>query len=119
STNIDLISEPRLSDNFRLLIPLPGLEGNYINGNEQKLESVIEEPENILLRWKSPLENARGKFDVRVSMTISLRNERVEFRLALENHTRYPVGEVWYPILGGITGVGDRADTQEMIPFRG
>jgi hypothetical protein len=26
----ELITEPRLSDNFRLLVPLPDLEGNHI-----------------------------------------------------------------------------------------
>src|SRR5207244_1978806 len=73
----------------------------------------------ILLRWKSPLVNDRGKFDVRVSMKISLEKQGVEFRLTLENHTPYSIGEVWYPVLGGITGIGNRADTEEMIPFRG
>src|SRR5208337_2243289 len=33
---VELIAEPRLADNFRLLLPLPGLEANYIFGPEQQ-----------------------------------------------------------------------------------
>src|SRR5207248_11104903 len=86
---------------------------------EQKLSALERESDSLLLRWTSPLTNSQGKFDVRVIMKISFKNGAIEFRLTLENHTQYTVGEVWYPILGGITGIGDRADTEEMIPYRG
>ena len=35
AAGLDLIAEPRLSEPFRLLVPLPGLEDNYIFGREQ------------------------------------------------------------------------------------
>src|ERR1051325_2791691 len=48
TSGIDLFSEPRLADNFRLLIPLPDLEGNYISGSQQKLSALEREPESLL-----------------------------------------------------------------------
>jgi hypothetical protein len=33
----DLIAEPRLAGNFKLLLPLPGHECNYLDGGEQPL----------------------------------------------------------------------------------
>src|SRR5689334_20123633 len=65
---IDLITEPRLADNFRLLIPLPDLEGNYLNGKEQRLASIDKEPNSLLLHWTAPLTTSRGPLDVRVTM---------------------------------------------------
>src|SRR5688572_17373605 len=46
---IDLISEPRLADNFRMLIPLPDLEANYINGKDQRLSSLDRESDSMVL----------------------------------------------------------------------
>jgi hypothetical protein len=47
-------------------------------------------------------------------MTIEL-GDSVQFKLEVHNRTPYQVAEVWYPILGGITGLGNRTDTQVMI----
>ncbi len=37
---IDLVREPRLAENFRLLVPLPSWRGHYIKGAEQQLSDV-------------------------------------------------------------------------------
>ena len=37
---INLLTEQRLADNFRLLLPLPDLEANYILGKEQRLSLI-------------------------------------------------------------------------------
>src|SRR5580765_6208240 len=75
TSGIELISEPRLADNFRMLIPLPDLEGNYIVGKGQIVSELERKPDSLLLRWTSPLTNARGKFDVRVAMKIALEKQ--------------------------------------------
>jgi hypothetical protein len=115
----NLISEPRLADNFRLLIPLPDLEANYILGREQRLTSHEKGPDSLILTWKGPLVNAQGSFDVTVSMTIRLAGAAIEFSLQVSNQTPHQIAEVWYPILGGFTGIGDRQDSQETIPLMG
>ena len=37
---LELIAEPRLSENFRLLVPLPDLEANIILGADQQAGSI-------------------------------------------------------------------------------
>ena len=118
-SKVELISERRLADNFRLLLPLPDLEANYILGREQKLHALERSEMDLTLTWVGPLRNARGSFDIDVVLKIYFAGQTVQFRLDLRNKTPYAVAEVWYPILGGITGIGNRKDTREMIPFRG
>jgi hypothetical protein len=116
---IDLITEPRLADNFRLLVPLPDLEANYILGREQRLTSIEKGPDSLDLTWQGPLKNPKGDFDVSVSMKIQLTGPSIEFSLSVRNRTQHQIAEVWYPILGGFTGIGDRQDSHEMIPYAG
>jgi hypothetical protein len=116
---IDLITEPRLADNFRLLIPLPDLEANYILGREQQLTSHEKGPDSLDLTWQGPLKNLQGNFDVSVSMKIRLTGPSIEFSISVTNRTHHQIAEVWYPILGGFTGIGDRQDSHEMIPYAG
>jgi hypothetical protein len=118
-SGVELIVEPRLADNFRLLLPLPDLEANYILGREQQLTSVKRIANGLTLEWKGPLKNSRDNFDVDVVLRIAFEDQTIQFRADVRNRTQYPVAEVWYPILGGITGIGDRKDTGEMIPYMG
>jgi len=124
--NFDLIVEPRLADNFRLLLPLPGTkpvfatEANYILGKEQRLTSTEKRANGMTLRWNGPLTNPRGDFNLDVAMSIEFVKETIEFRLDVHNRTQYKVAEVWYPILGGIMGIGggvdERKSTRAMVP---
>jgi len=118
-SGVNLITEPRLADNFRLLIPLRDLEANYILGREQRLTRYEKGPDRLTLTWQGPLTNPRGRFDVAVTMTILLTAMAVEFSLEVHNQTPHDIAEVWYPILGGFTGIGRRQDCREMIPVAG
>ena len=112
---IELITEPRLADNFRLLVPLPDLEGNYILGKEQKLTSFEQGEDRLKLTWEGPLTNSQGKYDLDVIMVLTLVGEALQIDLSIENRMSREIAEVWYPILGGITGLGERENTREMI----
>jgi len=101
-----VISEPRLAENFRLLLPLPGLQANYILGSEQKLSSVEDANDSLKLHWAGPLHNAHGTFDLAVTLWIELVDESVQFRCEVRNSTEHQLAEVWYGMLGGITGLG-------------
>jgi len=72
-----------------------------------------------VLQWDGPLENSKGNFDICVRQFIDLLGEVVTFRIEVENHTAYRLAEVWHGFLGGLTGMGDRADTQTIIPLKG
>jgi len=114
-----LISEERLSENFRLLLPIPELEGNYILGAQQPVSAVQERKDGLTLRWDGPLSNAQGEFDLAVTLTIDLADDSVVFRIEVENRTEYVLSEVWNAILGGFTGVGPRCETESMVPTSG
>ena len=116
---IELIAEPRLAENFRLLLPLPDMHGNYIVGAEQQLTSLEGGSGGAKLHWAGPLVNERGEFDVAVTMWIELAGEAVRFRCEVRNGTDHKLAEVWYPILGGMTGLGEgeeRAGTRTLVP---
>jgi len=112
-TGIDLIREPRLANNFRFTLPIPGkepwqaIEANYITGKAQKLSSFESGDKKLTLHWGKPLMNDLGEaFDASATVEISLAEEGVLFQLDIDNQTPYPIGEVFFPCLGGIQGLG-------------
>jgi hypothetical protein len=120
TTGADLIAEPRLADSFRLLLPLPGRRANYIAGSAQRLTSARRQGDGLLLRWNGPLRSGSGRYDVSVEMRITLAEGGLRFECDVENRTGLPLAEVWYPILGGLRGLGGpahRAATRVLIPF--
>ncbi|MCJ8331409.1 MAG: hypothetical protein HRT89_19315 [Lentisphaeria bacterium] len=118
--DVELITEPRLAENFRLLLPLPDLEGNYICGKDQNLSSHSEEGNTLTLNWDGPLQSERGEaFNVSVSMRISFVGTGIEINTTVDNQSEQELAEVWYAIIGGHNGVGERLETQAMIPQSG
>ncbi len=116
----EVIAEPRLADSFRLLLPLPGHHSNYVVGNEQRVTSIKKTAGQVAIQWDGPLANARGTYDVPVAMAIALEDDGVTFRFEADNRTEFDVAEVWYPMLGGLTGFGSeeiRRDTRLAVGF--
>ena len=116
--NIELIREPRLADNFRFTLPIPGkepwqgIEANYVWGSRQKLSSFKADAKKLTLRWNKPLVNYLGeKHDASATMGIELIPEGILFTLTIDNATRYQIGEVFFPLIGGLQGVG-KSDEQ-------
>lgn len=111
--NLDLILEPRLAGSWMFGLTLPGkepwqdIEANWIIGARQKLSSARMEGGKLVLTWTGPLPNYLGeKYDVSVTQTLELAEGGVVFNLAIENRTPYAVGETYFPVLGGIQGLG-------------
>ena len=124
---LDLILEPRLAGSFTFALPIPGkepwqtLEANWIHGREQRLSSCRLDGNRLTLRWDGPLHNYLGEaFPVAASMTIELRDGGVQFDFRISNRSQLPVGETYFPALGGIQGLGKTAGqlkaTQLMRP---
>ena len=112
-SSLELIREPRLADNFRFTLPIPGkepwdgIEANYIWGNRQKLSSSKAGAKKLTLDWNKPLVNYLGeKYDVSATMGIELVSEGILLTLTIDNAARYQIGEVFFPLIGGIQGVG-------------
>jgi hypothetical protein len=112
-SKLDLILEPRLAGSWMFGLTLPGkepwqdIEANWIIGARQKLSSARMEGGKLVLTWTGPLANYLGeKYDVSVTQTLELAGGGVVFNLAIENRTPYAVGETYFPVLGGIQGLG-------------
>jgi hypothetical protein len=123
--DLEFIAEPRLADNFRFTLPIPeesarpraqqlptsgsllGIEANYIWGKNQKLRSTEASESKLRLHWGKPLINYLGeKYDASALMEIELTPDGILFNLQVDNRTPYQVGEVFFPILGGLRGLG-------------
>jgi hypothetical protein len=116
----ELITEPRLADNFRLLLPTPKTQANYVIGSAKKLTSLERTANGLSLTWQGPLASETGEsLDLAVTMRVELVGEAIRFDLEVDNRTPYQLAEVWCPIIGGVNGIGNRQDTQEMIPSAG
>ena len=111
---LELIREPRLAGNFKFTLPLPGkepwetIEANYIFGKDQTAFLVRPSAAGS----SRSLGGIRGtvpgeQYDAAVIMGIALEDEAIRFTLRIENRTPYQIGEVFFPILGGVTGLGD------------
>ena len=104
-----------MAGNFKFTLPLPGkepwetIEANYVLGKDQPLSSFDLDGRTLTLLWRKPLENRAGeKYDLAATMGIELEGEAVRFTLRIENNTPYQLGEVFFPMLGGVTGLGSK-----------
>jgi hypothetical protein len=107
ANNSELISEKRLQANFRLLVPLPDYQANYIDGMQQKPVAVTKEGQSVVVSFSS-LSSDKGIFSIDLSYTVALHDDYVSFKARLVNHGQEPVAEFWFPRLGGWTQFGDR-----------
>jgi hypothetical protein len=110
---LDLILEPRLAGSYRFALMIPGgepwqtLEANWIFGRDNKLSSYYITTDKLILRWDGPLKNYLGaKFSASVTETIQLSDGGALFTMSVDNKSIYPVGEVYFPIIGGLQGLG-------------
>jgi len=106
--NLELISEPALAENFRLLLPTPEMEANIILGTEQTLSRVDGTQDRLELHWDGPLVNPQGSFDLSVTMQAEFVDKAIVFHIQVQNHTAYKLAEVWHAGLGGLMGFGER-----------
>ncbi len=112
-SGIELIREPRLADNFRFTLPIPGkepwqgIEANYVWGSRQRLSSFKTVGKKLTLDWQKPLTNYLGeRYDCAAAMGIELTREGILLSLAIDNSTPYQIGEVFFPLIGGVQGIG-------------
>jgi len=58
SPSLEVIQEPRLGENFRLLLPRPDCEANYFTSSEQEVSRIEKTAEGVACMYES-LRNAR------------------------------------------------------------
>jgi len=112
---IEVIKEPRLGENFRLLLPRPDYESNYFYGAEQPVNRIEEIADGVACYYDS-LTNPRQTVDVKVRYEIRAVEGRLEFGIQVNNSTDQPLAEVAYGIIGGQQGLGERLATESLVP---
>ena len=112
---IDVIQEPRLGENFRFLLPRPDYQANYFSSREQKAVRFEETPEGVTCVYDS-LRNARESLNLKVRYHIRAVERHLEFSIEVDNPTELPLAEVFFGIIGGQQGLGNRQDTESLVP---
>jgi len=106
---IDLVTEPRLAGNFRLLVPLADWRGHYILGREQHLREWKRTESGGELAW-GPLVSSAGTFDISFILTIAIEGDDVRFSYQIDNRSSVLVEEVVVPMLGGLANEAENED---------
>ena len=113
--DLELIQEPRLGENFRLLLPRPGYEANYFVSSEQQVSRIEKTAQGITCVHEA-LRNARETLNIRVRYHIQAVDKNLEFAIEVDNPTDLPLAEVFFGIVGGNQGLGKRQDTESLVP---
>ena len=112
---LEIIQEPRLGENFRLLLPRPDYEANYFVSSEQRVSRIEKTAEGVTCIYEM-LGNGRETLNVEVRYHIRAVCEKLEFEIEVSNPTEQPLAEVFFGIVGGQQGLGNRQDTESLVP---
>ncbi len=113
--DLEIIREPRLGENFRILVPRTGYEADYFNSRDQKISHIQGMPDGVLCVYDS-LHNERETVPITVRYRIQVTDGQVLFSIEVDNPTERKLAEVMYGIVGGQQGIGERLDTASIIP---
>jgi hypothetical protein len=114
SPALPIISEPRLGENFRILLPKPGYEAAYFNSRDQNVSRIETTADGVVCTYDS-LRRDDEQVPVKVRYKIRAVDAQVQFSIKVDNPTDRPLAEVFYGILGGLKGIGDRMETQSLV----
>ncbi len=118
---LEIIREPRLGENFRLLIPRPGYEAAYFNSRDQAVSHIEATSDGVIctynsLRRDAASENDAETISVRVRYRIQIAGKQILFSIEVNNPTDRKLAEVMYGIIGGQHGIANRLDTETIVP---
>ena len=115
SPGMEIIGESRLGENFRILLPQDNYQANYFNSRDQKVSHIEVAPDGVVCSYDS-LRNDRETIPIKVRYRIQAVDGQIHFSIDVDNPTERKLAEVMYGIIGGQKGIGDRSDTQSMVP---
>lgn len=113
--NLEIIAEPRLGENFRLLVPKPGYQSDYFNSRDQQVNQIETMPDGVVCTYDY-LRNEQERLPVKVRYQIRAVGHQILFSIEVNNSTERKIAEVMYGILGGQQGIGDRSETESVVP---
>jgi hypothetical protein len=112
---LEIIRDRRLGENFRLLMPRTDYQAAYFDSRDQNVSRIETEPDGVLCTYES-LHNDGETIPVKVRYRIRVSGDQVLFSIEVDNPTDRKLAEVMYGIVGGQQGIGNRLDTESMVP---
>ena len=113
--DLEVIAEPRLGENFRVLVPKAGYEADYFNSRDQHVSRIDITPDGVVCTYNS-LHNEQETIPVKVRYQIRAVNQQILFSIEVDNSTDRRLAEVMYGIIGGQQGIDNRLDTETLVP---
>ncbi len=103
STHWVIQRRPELGISFRLLIPLPNRDDNFVYGQKQKAIKVNKVSEShVELLWKDLTSDHSGVLPITLSATVDLQEGRLTFGATVTNNSSLTVQTVDYPYFGDL-----------------
>ncbi len=104
-TGWDLIRRAELGLSFRLQVPKPDQEANFVLGETQTVSAVklSEDGTAVTFRWDALTDESGESLDIAFTSRVSLSDEGLRFEAEVRNDSQYPVDVVAYPCVGDIT----------------
>jgi hypothetical protein len=96
-----VLDRPELGLSFRLMVPLPGRRNNPVYGERQAALALTLDPDGqrLTLVWNGVESLHGGHHDVIVTEQVQLTGRQAIFAVSIENHSPYPVENVYAPYL--------------------
>lgn len=103
STHWVIQRRPELGLSFRLLVPLPGRDDNFVLGQKQKAIRVEKvSASRIELEWKDLISEHGGVLPITLSATVELQGGQLAFGATLANNSSLTVETIDYPYFGDL-----------------
>ena len=100
-----VFDRPHLGLSFRLLVPLPQRRNNPVHGEKQVLSSVAvdDDGRHAVFVWDGVTsEYGAEPHAIKLTLDVRLADPQAIFTMTVENHSPYPVENVYCPYLGDI-----------------
>ncbi len=110
----ELIHEPRLSENWRLLVHMPA-GATQITAQGQALASCKIDGSNAVLEWND-LQSPEETLAITIRQFIELTDDTVTARLEISNETDYAIEEVYPLCIGGLANWEEQDEWYLCVP---
>lgn len=98
---------PDLGISFRMLVPLPGRQDNFILGQKQRVSSIEKVSEHeVVIVWKNLRSQHGGVLPITFTATVSLNDGVITFGGKVVNDSKLTVQTLDYPYLGDLNPPG-------------
>ncbi|MGH9345119.1 MAG: hypothetical protein ACRD19_15335, partial [Terriglobia bacterium] len=117
STHWVIERRPELGASFRLLVPLPDRDDNFVLGEKQRAVKVDKVSNNrVEIVWKNLLSEHGGVLPITLTATVELRGGELSFGATLANGSELTVDTIAYPFFGDLNppAMGETLTTEHM-----